>query len=83
MHGHWSRNQKRKEFSLEIAVPKWFAVQGTKGKVDYNGYCNSQSNRCAASCSISCVWWISALPLVAFRALAQSFDLLGVTKWKI
>ena len=26
--------------------------------------------------SVSCVWWISALPLVAFRALAQSLDLL-------
>ena len=35
--------------------------------------------------SVSFVWWISALPLVAFRALAQSLDLLGVlrTKWKI
>ena len=27
-----------------------------------------------------CVWWISALLLVAFRALAQSLDLLGVLR---
>ena len=32
--------------------------------------------------SVSCVWWTSALPLVAFRALAQSHDLLGVLQTK-